>query len=82
MRKYIVFPNVAFSVYNGALSILKCGDKVRLLFWGEDGKPSEKFPKGYALTNEKECETAALYDRYNAEYTYLLGGRCGELYKA
>lgn len=35
MRKYIVFPNVAFSVYNGALSILKCGDKVRLLFWGE-----------------------------------------------
>lgn len=27
MRKYIVFPNVAFSVYNGALSILKCGDK-------------------------------------------------------
>ena len=43
--KYIVFPNVAFSVYNGALSILKCGDKVRLLFWGEDGKPSEKFPE-------------------------------------
>ena len=49
MRKYIVFPNVAFSVYNGALSILKCGDKVRLLFWGEDGKPSEKFPKGYTV---------------------------------
>ena len=49
MRKYIVFPNVSFSVYGGQLSILKCGDKVRLLYFGEDGKPSEKFPKGYTV---------------------------------
>lgn len=37
MKKYIIFPNVSFSVYGGQLPILKCGSKVRLLYFDEQG---------------------------------------------
>lgn len=49
VNKYIVFPNVSFSLFNGRLPILSCGDKVRLLYFDENGKASEKFPKGYTV---------------------------------
>ena len=50
VKKYIVFPNVMMvsqELMNE--SILKCGDKVRLRYFGEDGKPVETFPKGYTV---------------------------------
>ena len=50
VKKYIVFPNVMMvsqELYNE--SILKCGDKVRLCYFGEDGKASQTFPKGYTV---------------------------------
>ena len=50
VQKYKVFPNVMMvsqELYNE--SILKCGDKVRLCYFGEDGKASQTFPKGYTV---------------------------------
>lgn len=38
---------VSQELYNE--SILKCGDKVRLCYFGEDGKASQTFPKGYTV---------------------------------
>ena len=47
LKKYIIFPNV--KVLDGNQSILKCGDKARLMFYDEKGKASEKFPAGYTV---------------------------------
>lgn len=53
VKKYIVFPNVSITPsYNEQFyRILKCGDKVRLKFFGEDGNAaaSDKFPAGYTI---------------------------------
>ena len=49
MKKYIIFPNVSFSVYGGQLPILKCGSKVRLLYFDEQGNAKEEFPAGYTV---------------------------------
>lgn len=53
VKKYIVFPNVSITPwYNEEFyRILKCGDKVRLKFFGEDGKAeaSDRFPAGYTI---------------------------------
>lgn len=50
VKKYIVFPNVMMVSQELANeSILKCGDKVRLRYFGEDGKSSATFPKGYTV---------------------------------
>lgn len=50
IKKYIVFPNVSFSVFDGRLSILKSGSKVRLLYFDEStGQASETFPSGYTV---------------------------------
>lgn len=49
VRKYIVFPNVSYSVYGGQLSILKSGSKVRLLYFDEQGKSHDTFPAGYTI---------------------------------
>lgn len=49
MKKYIVFPNVSFSVYGGQLPILKCGSKVRLLYFDEQGNAKKEFPAGYTV---------------------------------
>lgn len=53
VKKYIVFPNVSIAPsYNEQFyRILKCGDKVRLKFFGEDGNAaaSDKFPAGYTI---------------------------------
>lgn len=50
VKKYIVFPNVMMTSQElGNESILKCGDKVRLRYFGEDGKASDTFPKGYTV---------------------------------
>lgn len=50
VRKYIVFPNVTYSVYEGQLQILKSGSKVRLLYFDEiTGEASDKFPAGYTV---------------------------------
>lgn len=67
MKKYIVFPNVSFSVYEGQLPILKCGSKVRLLYFDEQGNAKKEFPAGYTVgwfiyadgynQNENEIDT-------------------------
>lgn len=50
VRKYIVFPNVSYSVYGGWLKILQSGSKVRLLYFDEiTGEASDKFPAGYTV---------------------------------
>lgn len=49
MKKYIVFPNVSFSVYGGQLPILKCGSKVCLLYFDEQGNAKKEFPAGYTV---------------------------------
>ncbi|SHJ14212.1 LruC domain-containing protein [Bacteroides stercorirosoris] len=49
VKKYIVFPNVTFSAYEGQLSILSCGNKVRLLYFDENGNAAEEFPEGYTV---------------------------------
>lgn len=50
VKKYIVFPNVSFSVHEGQLPILKLGSKVRLLYFNEStGQASETFPAGYTV---------------------------------
>lgn len=49
VKKYIVFPDVAFSKFGGLLSILSCGNKVRLLYFDESGNATEEFPEGYTV---------------------------------
>lgn len=49
VRKYIVFPNVSFSVYEGYKTILQSGNKVRLLYFDKQGNVHDKFPKGYTV---------------------------------
>lgn len=52
IRKYIVFPNVAIapsSLSQWGFNILKCGDKVRLTYYDDNGKANDKFPAGYTV---------------------------------
>lgn len=51
-KKYIIFPNVALAPSNMAeygFSILKCGDKVSLVYYNEQGEASKEFPAGYTV---------------------------------
>lgn len=49
MRKYIIFPNVSFDWYGGQILILESGNKVRLLYFDEDGQAHDTFPAGYTV---------------------------------
>lgn len=54
VKKYIVFPNVDLASSldeQWGARILKCGDKVQLKYFGENGDkaPSDKFPEGYTI---------------------------------
>lgn len=50
LKKYILFPHVYISPELPWFQpILKCGDKVRLKYFDEQGKESDKFPKGYTV---------------------------------
>lgn len=49
VRKYIIFPNVSFDWYGGQILILESGNKVRLLYFDEDGQAHDTFPAGYTV---------------------------------
>lgn len=51
VRKYIIFPDVAIapSHLSEYVRILKCGDKVRLLYFDDKGNANQSFPAGYTV---------------------------------
>lgn len=50
VKKYIIFPNVALTTGDGwGAPVLRCGDKVHLLYFDDKGNSSTTFPAGYTV---------------------------------
>lgn len=50
VKKYIIFPNVALTTGDGwGEPVLRCGDKVHLLYFDDKGNSSTTFPAGYTV---------------------------------